>query len=135
MFFGRILTVPHENQYKVQTEWGKVDRLIPTRVLQRVLLILTNTIKINSPNNKLTLGMIAKKNSNSDRVIISCKYKKKYTTKRCNCFKNKMKYSIYCYSDTEHDCGYLASLALRTKVAMVKNYEYTKKTELKVIHV
>jgi len=33
---------------------------------------------------------------------------------------------VYYYLNAEHNCGYLASLGLRTKVAMVENREQIK---------
>jgi hypothetical protein len=39
-------------------------------------------------------------------------------TKKCSCFKNSVKCSVYCHYDSKYDCGFLASLALRTEVAL-----------------
>jgi len=43
-----------------------------------------------------------------------------------------MKCSVHCHADEEHDCGYLASLALRTEVAIVENKEKEKEVEVEV---
>jgi hypothetical protein len=51
--------------------------------------------------------------------VISCKCKGLYATKRCNCWKNERKCSVYCYADKDHDCGWLASMALRTEKALI----------------
>jgi hypothetical protein len=116
--FGRVLGMPHRDRYEVQTEFGVVDRLIPARELAPVSALLARGIDVQGPRKKLALSAIAKKNSTSERVIISCKCKGKCATKRCNCFKNGKRCSVHCHSNAEHDCGFLASLALRTEVAM-----------------
>ena len=58
--------------------------------------------------------------STRDRVIISCKCTGACATNRCRCFKEKKKCSVHCHDSAEHDCGYLASLALRTEIALIE---------------
>ena len=59
--------------------------------------------------------------SSADRVIISCKCKGACATKRCKCFKEGKKCSVHCYDLVEYDCGFLASLVFRTKLAIKDN--------------
>jgi hypothetical protein len=51
-------------------------------------------------------------------VVISYKYKGKYTTKKCSCFKNSVKCSVHCYYNSKYNCGFLASLVLYTEVGL-----------------
>jgi hypothetical protein len=43
------------------------------------------------------------------------------STKRCKCFKEGKRCSVHCHDSAEHDCGFLASLALWTELAMKDN--------------
>lgn len=114
-----VLGVPQQDRYEIQTQYGVINRLLPTKELQRVATLLASGIDVQGPKTKIALSAVAKQVSTSERVIISCKYKGRCYNKRCNCFKNQVKCSVYCHDDTEHDCGYLASLALRTEAALV----------------
>ena len=35
--FGRVLAMPYEYKYEIQTEWGVVERLFPVKELMRVV--------------------------------------------------------------------------------------------------
>jgi len=70
------------------------------------------------PQKKIILSKAAKEASTSDRVIISCQYKGQCATKRCRRFKENQECLVYCHRDAEHDCGFLAPLSKRTKVAI-----------------
>jgi hypothetical protein len=52
--------------------------------------------------------------------IIKKEHLKLGNTGRDKTYKNKQKCSVYCHYDLQYDCGYLASLALRTKVALIE---------------
>jgi hypothetical protein len=65
------------------------------------------------------LSIVAKKVSISDRVVISCKCKGLCATKRCNCWKNEHKCSVYCHTDKDHDYGWLASMVLHTEKVLM----------------
>ena len=117
--FGRILSVPHNHRYEVQTEYGVLDRLLPTRELMRVPKSLANSIPVIGPKKRVSMKKVGEEASTSERVIISCKCKGLCATNRCRCFKEKKKCSVHCHDSAEHDCGFLASLALRTELAII----------------
>jgi hypothetical protein len=70
---------------------------------------------------KLSLKKVIEYASLADRVIISCKCKGLCVTKRYRCFKEGKKCSVHCHDLAKHDCGFLASLALHTKVTIKDN--------------
>jgi hypothetical protein len=70
------------------------------------------------PVEKLSLKKVAEHTSTSERVVISCKCKGLCYNKRYNCFKNQVRCFVHCHSDAEHDCGFLASLVLRTEIGL-----------------
>lgn len=110
--------MPKPNWYELQTKYGVIERLMPTKELERVPLSMG--IEGGGLSKKIALSKAALEASTSDRVVISCKCKGKCNTKRCRCFKEQKKCSVHCYSgDDDHDCGFLASLALRTEKALV----------------
>ena len=119
--FGRVLSMLYEHKYEIQTEWGIVERLFPVKELMRVMKTVMDQIEVHGPKTKLSLKKVAEYASSADRVIISCKCKGVCVTKRYKCFKEGKKCSIHCHDSTKHDCGFLASLALRTKLAMKDN--------------
>ena len=121
--FGRVLSVPYEHKYEIQTEWGVVERLFPVKELMRVAKTVADSIEVHGPKKKISLKRVAQEATTSDRVIVSCKCKGICGNKRCRCWKEGKKCSVHCHDSTEHDCGFLASLALRTEVAMVDNPE------------
>jgi hypothetical protein len=116
--YARVLAAPHDHRYQLQTVWGVVDRLFPVKDLVRVPLSVAASYDIQGPAKKLSLKKVAEHASTSERVVISCKCKGLCYNKRCNCFKNQVKCSVHCHSDAEHDCGFLASLVLRTEIGL-----------------
>jgi hypothetical protein len=120
--FCSIRSVPHEHRYELQTKFGVLDRLVPTRELKRVPRLLADSQEIealvNGPSKKVSMKKIGEKASTSDRVLISCRCKGKCASRRCRCFKEGKRCSVHCHVDAEHDCGFLASLANRTEVAL-----------------
>jgi hypothetical protein len=82
--------------------------------------IVADGLEIHGPKAKVSMKKIAESASTSDRVIISCKCTGACATNRCRCFKEKKKCSVHCHDSAEHDCGYLASLALRTEIALIE---------------
>jgi hypothetical protein len=86
--------------------------LFPVKELIRVVKTIANKIKVYSPKTKLSLKKVAEYASSAKQAIIYCKCKGLCTTKRYRCFKEGKKCSVYCYDLAEHDCGFLASLAL-----------------------
>ena len=66
------------------------------------------------------MSKAALEESTSDRVVVSCKCKGLCNTRRCRCFKEQQKCSVHCHtSNDDYDCGFLASLALRTEKGIV----------------
>jgi hypothetical protein len=58
------------NRYKLQTEYGVIERLMPTKELESVPLSIG--IEIGGPSKKIALSKAALETSTSDRVVISC---------------------------------------------------------------
>jgi hypothetical protein len=98
-----------------------VEQLFLVKELMRVVKTVADQIEVHGPKTKLSLKKVAEYASLADRVIISCKCKGVCATKRCRCFKQGKKCSVHCHDSAEHDCGFLASLALRTELAMKDN--------------
>jgi len=121
--FARVLSEPKPNRYELQTEYGVIERLMPTKELEKVPLSLGVTV--NGLSKKIALSRAAQGALTSDRVVISCKCKRECNTKRCCCFKEQQKCSIHCHGgdDDNHDCGFLSSLAVRTEKAMSRKRE------------
>jgi hypothetical protein len=117
--FVKVLAMEHPYKYRIQTEFGVIKNLIPTRELNRLPDSVTRGMDIQGPRTEVLLSTVAKKVSTSDRVVVSCKCKGLCATKRCNCWKNERKCSVYCHADKDHDCGWLASMALRTEKALM----------------
>jgi len=71
----------------------------------------------------LTLADAARQASTTTRISVSCTCKKSCSNRRCRCFKNDLKCSIYCHTkvSTDHDCGNLSALAERTQVGLLEN--------------
>jgi hypothetical protein len=90
---------------------------------------VTDQIDIHKPKTKLSLKKVAEYTNLANRVIISYKCKGLYVTKRYKCFKESKKCSIHYYDSIEHDCKFLASLALRIKVVIKDNPTKKKKTK------
>jgi hypothetical protein len=87
----------------------------------RVVKTVADQIEVHGPKTKLSLKKVAEHASSAERVIISCKCKGQCATKRCRCFKEGKRCSVHCHDSAEHDCGFLASLALRTELAIKDN--------------
>jgi hypothetical protein len=89
--FCSIRSVPHEHRYELQTKFGVLDRLVPTRELKRVPRLLADSEEIeallNGPSKKVSMKKIGEMASTSDRVLISCRCKGKCASRRCRCFK------------------------------------------------
>jgi hypothetical protein len=79
--------MPYKDRYKVQTTYGRIDRLMPTRELIAIPKVLQDSINCNGPAAEITLSRAALEASTSDRVIISCKCKNQCNSRRCRCFK------------------------------------------------
>ena len=98
-----------------------MERLFPVKELMRVVKTITDQIEVHGPKTKLSLKKVVEYTSLADRVIISCKCKGACVTKCYKCFKEGKKCSVHCYDLVEYDCGFLASLVFRTKLAIKDN--------------
>lgn len=123
--FGRILEVPHAHRHSVQTVHGIVDRLFPTKELNRVPKITADGMQIQGPNSKLALSKVAELESQSERVIISCNCKGACNNKRCRCFKHEQRCSVHCHTE-ERDCGFMSELSVRTEMGVGGKKDKTK---------
>jgi hypothetical protein len=68
------------NQYELQTKYSVIKRLMPTKELERVPLLIG--IEVGGPSKKIALSKAALEASTSDKVVILCKCKGKCNTKR-----------------------------------------------------
>lgn len=125
---AQIVAIPHENRYKLQTEYGVLANHYPTSELNPVPEELLESIlqKLSGSRPRtltMTLHAAAALRSLSTDVTVKCGCKKKCDTKRCNCIKAEVKCTQYCHSG-HVQCGNLPdtiaeqtemSLAPRTK--------------------
>jgi hypothetical protein len=119
--WAKVVAEEHPSRYRLQTKWGILINLVPTREINRISSVVEATLAMDEyigPKKGILLSAVALKASSSTRVVISCKCKGKCATTKCSCFKNSVKCSVHCHHDSEHDYGFLASLALRIEVAL-----------------
>ena len=50
---------------------------------------------------------------------VLCNCKKACDMRRCRCFKNDSKCSVYCHKSDEHNCGNLKPLSERTEISLL----------------
>jgi hypothetical protein len=98
-----------------------MERLFLVKELIRVMKTVADQIEVHGPKTKLSLKKVAKYTNSANRVIISCKCKGVYATKRYKCFKEDKRCSVHYHDSVKHDYRFLASLALRTKLAIKDN--------------
>ena len=108
--------------YKLRCLYGLLKGLHPTSALAAVSTAIQqsqgNSISINKTGNEITLAHSASQASTSNKVGVSCNCKKGCGTRRCRCYKNDFKYSIYCHN-TDYDCKNLKPLAERTEISLM----------------
>ena len=107
----------------MQTKYGIINRLFTTRSLSRVLLVIANALDCNRPLCRILLSRAAIKALTLERVIILCKCKNTYNTRRCRCFKEVKRYSVHCHYDSEYNYSVLASLGDRIEIALISREE------------
>lgn len=106
--FCEVFDQPHQSRYRLRCEWGTLDRLFPTKDLDRVEESIAAGISFESPvTSELTLHDTAARASTNTQVRISCQCQSECKTRRCRCIKEQKKCSIHCHGD-EHDCGNLS---------------------------
>lgn len=111
--FAWVLAMLKSNWYELQTKYSVIERLMATKGLEVVPLLIV--IEVGGLSKKIALLKATLEASTSDMVVISCKWKGKCNIKRCWCFKEQKRCSVHCHSGVDdHDCWALVSLALRT---------------------
>lgn len=89
--WGEVIAQEHPHRYRIQTKWGVLKLLVPTKELNRVDNLVANSLdpsEYKGPSTSIHLSEAAKRASTSVRVVISCKCRGLCATKRCNCYKN-----------------------------------------------
>lgn len=119
--FCTVRQVPKAHRYELQTKYGVLDRLVPTRELKKVPRLLADSEEmrtlVNGPLKKVSMRKIGEMASTSDRVLISCRCKAECSSRKCRCFKEGKRCSVHCHASAEHNCGFLATVAARTESA------------------
>ena len=108
--------------YNLRYLYGLLKGLHPASALAAVSTAIQksqgNYISINKAGNEITLAHAASQASTSNKVGVSCNCKKGCGTRRCRCYKNDLKCSMYCHN-TDYDCGNLKPFAERTEISLL----------------
>ena len=109
-------------RYKLRCLYGLLKGLHPTSALAAVSTAIQksqgSSISINKAGNEIALAHVASQASTSNKVGVSCNCKKGCGTRRCRCYKNDLKCSVYCHN-TDYDCKNLKPLAERTEISFM----------------
>jgi hypothetical protein len=123
---GRVVEVSGSDAqpaYKLRCCYGLLKGVFPTSALASVSAVIQkeqgDSISLSSTGNEITLHQAAAQASTSNKAGVSCNCKKACNTRRCRCFKNDLKCSIYCHKSDEHDCGNLKPLSERTEISLI----------------
>lgn len=54
--FGRVLANPKPHRYQIQTEYNIINRLLPTKELEKVPLSIANSMDIQGPSRQIALS-------------------------------------------------------------------------------
>lgn len=115
--------IPHDGRHLLQTRFGVLDWLYPTRelnVVPEVDLIALRSEFENTPSKAITLHTVAAKVRTSNKIAVSCSCKKTCSPKsRCKYQKQKLKYIQYCHSSA-CDCGNMDSIEEGTEIAGIE---------------
>ena len=122
--FCTVRKVFQAHRFELQTKYGVLDRLVPTRELKKVPRLLADSMEmealVNGPSKRVSIIKIGEMASTSDRLLISCRCKGKCSSRQCRCFKEGKRCSVHCHANVEHDCGLLASLMNPTERALTE---------------
>jgi hypothetical protein len=122
----RVKAVPKENHYRLQTQWGILDKLHPTADLNAVPLPNWESFKaelLDAPQKEISMTYAAKQASTSTRVAVSCNCKTtaksggRCRNNRCQCIKYDVHCSQYCHSD-DRECGNHGTIAEGTEASV-----------------
>jgi len=122
--YAKVIAKPQPERHQLLTKYGVLVNLYPTKDLQPATDLMSLEIDIpDTPQARettLTLANAAHQASTTTRVSVSCTCKKSCSNRRCRCFKNDFKCSIYCHTkvSNDHDCGNLSVLAERTQIGL-----------------
>ena len=108
--------------YELRFLHGLLKGLHPTSALAAVSTAVQqsqgNPISINKTGNEITLAHAASQASTSNKVGVSRNCKTGCGTRRCRCYRNDLKCSIYCHN-TECDCSNLKPPTERTEISLL----------------
>ena len=117
-----VKDISHQGWHLLQTQFSVLDKLYLTRELNVVPEVNQTALRFefeNAPSKAITLHSVAEKFGTSNKVTVSCTCKKTCSPKsRCNCQKQKLKCTQYCYSSAR-DCGNMGTFEERTETAVV----------------
>ena len=122
--------------YQLRCEYGLLQRLWSTSALAGVTAAIQqhqgDVISLSQSGNEITLAQAAANASTSNRAGVSCNCKKTCDTRRCRCFKNELRCSVYCHKDDDHDCGNLKPLSEHTELSLIshENWDYSGSCEI-----
>ena len=122
----KILAIPLYSRHRVQSLYGIIKGLIPTRSLNVIAEQLVpgymEDFK-NAPGKEILLSQAAAEASNAEKVALACNCRKK-CTKRCTCVKNNKPCSQYCHK-SEIDCGNAPGTVLElTEAQLISRTDY-----------
>ena len=127
-----IKSIPYEKRHQIQTKFGILDRLYPTRELNVIPFFDQDGYRkdfLGAPIKFITLHTVAAKIGTSNKVAVSCNCKKSSTPQsRCKCQKNKIEYSQY-FHNSRLDCGNAGSLKTSTDIMIVPRREKRNEDE------
>lgn len=97
--FVRILEVSKQSSplFRVQTNWGVLNRMQPIKKLKAVLPQILAPTSIEKNPVSITLSALTTKVSLADFVSIKCNCSKNCDTMRCRCREEDVPCSMYCY--------------------------------------
>ena len=123
---ARILEQAKPFRYKLQSQWGVLERLYTIQDLNPIPDENKATVEklfTNAPSLEISVHKAAACASTSDRVAISCSCRKGCKNKRCVCIKNKVQCTQYCHG--EDRCENASTIAEGTEPAIVRRRVFT----------
>ena len=121
---AKIIGIPHENRYRLKTEYGTLTNFYPTSELNLVPRELLDSVLARMTTSKnssltMTLHAAAALRSPASHVPVKCGCKNKCDTRRCNCVKAKVQCTQY-YHSGHLNCSNLPStIAEQTEIPIV----------------
>lgn len=121
---ARVIGIPHDNWYRLETEFGTLTNFYPTSELNPVpkeLLasVLARMTTSKKPSLTMTLHAAAAHRSLSSLIPVKCGCKSKCGTRRCSCVKAKVHCTQYCHSSHLNCSNLPSTIAEQTEVPIV----------------